>query len=583
MAEDADVLELLRSRLADLEARQRATGGTSAHDFWERFTGSPAPSADESCAATGAAAGKGRRRARRVAPESRPVTAAHGPWSGWSAESLEALDSGIMRPLTEAEWREMIDDPAWIEAVEEQAAAHDDMTCDSDRQAAIGVDALVGYALDHHASADLTAAAELIARQRRNHEVMLVNVVSELVARGIDAPDGLSRADWLRSHDASLTAGQAKSFVAVGTALADPRWSRLRLLVTTQQVTVGNAAQIVDFDTRTAPVADPDDLRTALGDLTDQARQLRPEELSRLVRHHTEQVRPPRDEDSLDRGRRDARGLWFTQPNATGMVGLRGVLDPEGAAILKSAIDPLAIPRPEKDDKGRTIAPDERTPARRRMDALLAMVQRGVASAAGVATTDKAKVVVLIDLATLLSDLHDDVPEAFRRKGTSADRTCSGAAGTHRSGSGSGTGSGSSGSSSGSGSGSGSGTGTGTGTGITLSGDVLSPGVVRRMACDAEIIPMVLGGDSEPLDVGRGERLYTRAQRMAIIARDRECTWAGCTVPATWCDVHHTVHWARGGPTSLGTGALLCRKHHTEVHQRDLTATVTPLGVTWHT
>ena len=142
--------------------------------------------------------------------------------------------------------------------------------------------------------------------------------------------------------------------------------------------------------------------------------------MSRLVRHHTEQIKPPRDEDALDRGRRDARGLWFTQPNATGMVGLRGVLDPEGAAILKSAIDPLSIPCPEKDEQGRTVTPDDRTPARRRMDALLAIVQRGVASADGVPTTDKAKVVVLIDLDDLLADLHDDIPEAFRRKGSSA-------------------------------------------------------------------------------------------------------------------------------------------------------------------
>ncbi|GAA2471239.1 hypothetical protein GCM10009858_05750 [Terrabacter carboxydivorans] len=542
------MLELLRGRLADMVARQRSSGGTSASDFWERFAGRmPSPSSEpDACSEPPGSSNGSRRQARRVAPETRPVTAAHGPWSEWSSESLAALDPGNVRPLTEAEWREMVDDPAWIEATSEQAAAHDDTCADSERHEAVAVDALVGFALDRHASADLTAAAERVARQRRNHEVMLVNIVSELVARGVDAPDGLSRADWLRSHDASLTAGQAKSFVAVGTALADPRWSRLRLLVATQQVTVGNAAQIVDFDARTAPVADPDDMATALADLTDQGRQLRPEELSRLVRHHTEQVRPPRDEDALDRGRRDARGLWFTQPNATGMVGLRGMLDPEGAAILKSAIDPLSVPRPEKDEHGRTLQQDERTPARRRLDALLEIVQRGVASAAGVPTTDKAKVVVLIDLDTMLSDLResvgDDLPEPFRRTGS------------RRSGSGS-----------------------------ALSGDVLSPGVVRRMACDAEIIPVVLGGDSQPLDVGRSERLHTRAQRLAITVRDRECTWAGCTVPASWCDVHHTIHWSRGGHTSVDTGALLCRKHHTEVHDRDLEATVSDRGVTWHT
>ncbi|WP_461004822.1 DUF222 domain-containing protein, partial [Terrabacter terrigena] len=225
---------------------------------------------------------------------------------------------------------------------------------------------------------DLLAATERAAQQRRALEVTLVTLVSELVARDIEAPGGLSRIDWLRVHDPSLTAAQAKAFVTVGAALAQARWARLRMLVATQQVTVANAAQIIDFEERVAPVADPDDLQTAIADLTDQAGVLRPEELARLARHHTEQVRPPRDEDRLDHGRRQARGLWFTPPTATGMVGLRGMLDPEGAAVLRAAIDPLAAPRPETDDHGRTIAPDERTPARRRMDALLAVVQRGV-------------------------------------------------------------------------------------------------------------------------------------------------------------------------------------------------------------
>src|SRR4051794_38494462 len=370
MAGDADVLELLRSRLADMEARQRSSGGTSASDFWERFAGrmpSPPSAPDAASAPAWEASRKRRGRRHRVAPQSRPVTSAHGPWCELRAESAESLDPRAVQPLSEAQWHEMVDDPAWITATAERAAARMDDCGGNDRREAIAIDAVAGFALDRHATADLTAAAERVAQQRRNHEVTFVNIVSELVSRGVDAPDGLSRADWLRSHDASLTAGQAKAFVAVGTALAEPRWARLRLLVTTQQVTVGNAAQIVEFDARTAPVADPQDLATALEDLTDQARQLRPEELSRLVRHHSEQVRPPRDEDALDRGRRDARGLWFTQANATGMVGLRGVLDPEGAAILRSAIDPLSIPRPEKDEKGRTVAPDERTPAKRRM------------------------------------------------------------------------------------------------------------------------------------------------------------------------------------------------------------------------
>jgi hypothetical protein len=192
------------------------------------------------------------------------------------------------------------------------------------------------------------------------------------------------------------------------------------------------------------------------------------------------------------------------------------------------------------------------------MDALLSMIQRGVASADGVPTTDKAKVVVFIDLDILLGDLGEDIPEAFRRKrlaGTGPGACPSNCAGS----------------------------GTGTGTGITLSGDVLSPGVVRRMACDAQIIPMVLGGDSRPLDVGRRKRLFTRSQRLALGVRDKGCSWEGCSIPPSWCDAHHVTHWRHGGPTSLLNAALLCPKHHTEVHDRNLTATVTAHGVTWHT
>jgi hypothetical protein len=594
MAPNTDALELLRSRLADMEARQRATGGTSASDFWQAISGgmpsaSSASDARSAAASHGAAAAtstgtssdnetpppagrRGRRASRRVAPDARPVTSPCGPWSELSEDQLEALDPHDVESLSEAEWLAMIDDPAWIDATAARAAGRPSDCGESDRQQAITIDAVTGLPLFRHPTAALTAAAERAAHERRNHEVTLVNIVSELVSRGVDAPDGLSRADWLRQHDASLTAGQAKAFVTVGTALADPEWARLRVLVATQQVTVGNAAQVIDFHGRTAPVADPADLATALDDLVDQARQLRPEELSRLVRHHTEQIKPPRDEDALDKGRRNARGLWFTQPNASGMVNMRGVLDPEGAAIVKSAIDPLSIPRPEKDKHGHTIAPDDRTPAHRRMDALLAMIQRGVASGDGVPTTDKAKVVVLIDLETLLTDL-DDIPEAFRRKpSTSSTTTGAGAC------AGAGAGVGGRGFA-----GRATGTGTGTGTGITLSGDVLSPGVVRRMACDAQIIPMVLGGDSKPLDVARRKRLFTRSQRLALAVRDKGCSWEGCTMPPSWCDAHHVTHWTHDGPTDLLNAALLCPRHHTVVHERILTATVTDTGVTWHT
>lgn len=73
----------------------------------------------------------------------------------------------------------------------------------------------------------------------------------------------------------------------------------------------------------------------------------------------------------------------------------------------------------------------------------------------------------------------------------------------------------------------------------------------RRLACTAGVIPAVLGGRSEILDLGRTQRLFSSAQRKALRLRDRNCRAKGCTIPATWCEAHHLKPWALGGvPTS---------------------------------
>src|SRR5690606_36396161 len=72
------------------------------------------------------------------------------------------------------------------------------------------------------------------------------------------------------------------------------------------------------------------------------------------------------------------------------------------------------------------------------------------------------------------------------------------------------------------------------GHGVTLGGDMLSARQVRQAACEAEIIPVVLGGNSEILDFGRAVRLATKAQLKALYLRDGGCTFPGCTVPAQW-------------------------------------------------
>ncbi len=94
----------------------------------------------------------------------------------------------------------------------------------------------------------------------------------------------------------------------------------------------------------------------------------------------------------------------------------------------------------------------------------------------------------------------------------------------------------------------------------------LSPSQVRRLACTAGIVPVVLGGAGEVLDVGRTRRLFTPVLRRALRLRDRVCRGEGCTVPARWCDAHHREAWSRGGGTRLDNGLLLCGHHHRRTH-----------------
>jgi hypothetical protein len=102
-------------------------------------------------------------------------------------------------------------------------------------------------------------------------------------------------------------------------------------------------------------------------------------------------------------------------------------------------------------------------------------------------------------------------------------------------------------------------------------GQELSAGTARRLACEAGVIPVVyrhaLAGPSQVLDVGRRRRFHTTAQRLALTVRDRGCTAEGCDRPAAWCHAHHDgATWADGGGTSVAQGRLLCPFHHGKAH-----------------
>lgn len=415
--------------------------------------------------------------------------------------------------------------------------------------------------------AEVGAALDVLDDVRRAAEARQVAVVVEARSRGLGTVAGLGPVDWAIHAAPGLSTGHAATLQAVATACEDTRLADLAAAVESGAVSLRKAAQLARFHVAARGVADPAQLAADTAILIANAPHLTEKELAIAIRHTAALLRPEHDTEHLEARRRAARTLHKTAGPA-GMSTYRLVLDPEGAAILDAAIDPLARPRRHSDGGGVDttgvtastrvtdstgvtddarraggVESDLRSAAARRADALLAIVGRGVSSPGETPKTARAAVVVTLDYATLAGQLT----------GSGGGCPDCGAAPTRP-----------------------------TGAALTLGRELLSPGTVRRLACEADIIPMVLGTDSEVLDVGRTRRLVPPAIRLAAWLRDAGCTYPGCTIPAQWCDAHHAIPWWSGGETSLANTALLCGRHHTLAHDRDLTCTITDTGVTWH-
>ncbi|HET7386363.1 MAG TPA: DUF222 domain-containing protein [Nocardioidaceae bacterium] len=116
-----------------------------------------------------------------------------------------------------------------------------------------------------------------------------------------------------------------------------------------------------------------------------------------------------------------------------------------------------------------------------------------------------------------------------------------------------------------------------TGKATIETGESLSASAVRRLACDCDLIPVVLGSNGEVLDVGRVQRLVTVAIWAALVIRDMHCAFPGCRRPPIACDGHHLRSWLEGGPTSLANMCLLCRTHHVMIHDTGWDIVMNPL------
>ncbi|MBE8516478.1 DUF222 domain-containing protein, partial [Amycolatopsis sp. H6(2020)] len=101
----------------------------------------------------------------------------------------------------------------------------------------------------------------------------------------------------------------------------------------------------------------------------------------------------------------------------------------------------------------------------------------------------------------------------------------------------------------------------------------------RVHACDAMLIPAVLGDKNEPLNLGRLRRLISTGLRRALFLRDRGCAFPGCHHPPRHCQGHHIRHWADGGRTDLTNLVLMCAHHHRLLHHSGWQVRIAPDGL----
>jgi hypothetical protein len=204
---------------------------------------------------------------------------------------------------------------------------------------------------------------------------------------------------------------------------------------------------------------------------------------------------------------RARRWLTLTQ-NHDGTVALRGMLDKEAGALALAILGPLAAPAPATEGQ-----PDMRLPGQRYADAFVQLCQLATPALPEV-RGERPHMMVTTTLDALQQKVGGEL-------------------------------------------------------GTIDGGYFISPDALRRIACDANIIPVVLGTDGQPLDIGRSTRIVPIGMRRALVARDQGCAFPGCDRPPSWCDAHHCQPWAEGGPTAIGNLCLLCVFHHDLVHRDD--------------
>jgi hypothetical protein len=452
-----------------------------------------------------------------------------------------------------------------------------------DRLAALtaGLEALVAEDLDRLTDAVL---ADRVLRLRRlvdRLEGLRLREVAAVDARGAaGAEDGQqagSTAAWLRGR-LRLGAGAAAGLVRTARAVFGGP------LAATAQALVDGELSVAHARVLAQGVQDlPEQLTMeAAPVLVEAACRLDPPRLRRVL-DHLHLVADPDGADRARERRHARRGLWLA-PTFDGMVAIDGLLEPEAGQGVLAALEPLARP---------ADANDTRSGSQRNADALTELARRALEAGRLPQTGGvRPQLLVTVDLASLLGRpgaLGGELggvggtgpldPEGCRRL------ACDGAL---------------------------------TGVLVTRHPNHHHPNhqhhpthqhhlsqqshqhhpshrpsephhpshdpngheppvtaplrpaekLEEQLRAAMALLPPVLGGvPTQPLEVGRTNRVVQPAQRIALAVRDGGCVFPDCSRPLAWCEAHHLRHWLHGGRTDLANLALLCRTHHRAVHE----------------
>lgn len=369
---------------------------------------------------------------------------------------------------------------------------------------------MIAARVDPHSVPDepLLTDIEAILDARRRLDAHLVSMLQVANTRDVTAElRGRSTRSWLIEEQRLSTADAAR-LVKVAKWL--PFRPQVADALATGDVSVDHVAPILATIVK-LPAADRDVdekiLLTAAHDLD-------PDVIKQLCRRTLEASCAT---ETADERRERIYGSRYLKLSETfdGMVRLDAMLTPEQGAAVQAVIEPLAQ---------KLGAEDDRNPTQRRADALHALAEAalGFDQLLPEFNGERPHVNAIMSYDGLVDRLRERADAPPAQDGA-----------------------------------------------FTVNGTTVSPQTARMLACDAEIIPVVMRGESEVLDIGRASRIWPKAIRKALQLEDHGCGWPGCKMPLWACRIHHILWWNRDyGPTSKANGVHLCPFHHWLVHNK---------------